>query len=393
MAVSRGKVHKYLGMTLDYSVPGQVKITMLDYVDAILAAFDKAEPKGGGKNTSAAPDSLFKVDEDCEKLAQAKAVEFHNLVAKTLYATKRARPDTCTAIEFLTTRVRDPDKDDWTKLVHLMRYIRGTRTMPLILSANRSGILKWWVDASFAVHSNMQGHSGGGLSLGRGFPIVSSTKQKLNTWSSTETEIVGADDFMPSICWTRYFMKAQGYGVKDNVLLQDNKSSIILEKNGKASSSKRTKHINIRYFFTTDRVKKEEVSVVWCPTGDMIGDFTTKPLQGSLFRKFRDQHMGVTPARYPGPGKTDSNVGKIKNKPKKGKAKRLVPPGKKAAPQECVGSRTLDHSKVKPGLVRKDIRSSGSDNLQQGKEDEFTNSDQPRAKTKKSSLLHLTSTE
>jgi hypothetical protein len=96
----------------------------------------------------------------------------------------------------------------------------------------------------------------------------------------------------------------------------------------------------------------------------MIGDFATKPLQGALFRKFRDQIMGVTPARDPGPEKTDSNVGKIKNKPKKGKAKRLIPPGKKAAPQECIGSRTWDRSKVKPGLMRKDIRSSGSDNLQ-----------------------------
>jgi hypothetical protein len=155
MTVSRGKIHKYLGMTLDYRVPGQVKITMLNYVDEILAAFDKAVPKGGGKKTSASPDSMFKAEEDCEKLAQAKAVEFHNLVAKTLYTTKRARPYTCTAIAFLTTRVREPDKEDWTKLVHLMRYIRGTRTMLLILSANGSGILKWWVDASFAVHPNM----------------------------------------------------------------------------------------------------------------------------------------------------------------------------------------------------------------------------------------------
>jgi hypothetical protein len=176
MTVRRGKTHKYLGMTLDYTVCGQVKITMFDYLDEILTAFDKAEPKGGGTKTSAAPDSLFKVDESCEKLKKDKAVEFHNLVAKTLYSTKRARPDTCTAIAFLTTRVRAPDKDDWKKLVHLMRYIRGTRTMPLILSANGSGILKWWVDASFAVHPNMRGHSGGGLSLGQGFPIVSYTR-------------------------------------------------------------------------------------------------------------------------------------------------------------------------------------------------------------------------
>jgi hypothetical protein len=133
-----------------------IKISMFDYVDEILTAFDKAEPKGGGTKSSAAPDSLLKVNESCDKLEQDKAVEFHNLVVNTLYATKRARPDTCTIITFLTVRVREPDKDDWIKLVHLMRYIRGTRTMPLILSANGSGILKWWVDASFAVHPNMR---------------------------------------------------------------------------------------------------------------------------------------------------------------------------------------------------------------------------------------------
>ena len=80
------------------------------------------------------------------------------------------------------------------------------------------------VDAAFAVHPIMWGHSGGGLSLGRGFPIMSLTKQKLNTWSSTESEIVVADDFMLVICWTWYFMEAQGYHVQDNILFQDNNS-------------------------------------------------------------------------------------------------------------------------------------------------------------------------
>jgi hypothetical protein len=78
---------------------------MFDYIYEILTAFDKAEQKGGGTKTSTAPDSLFKVDESCAKLAQNKAMEFHNLVEKTFYATKRARPNTCTAIAFLTTRV------------------------------------------------------------------------------------------------------------------------------------------------------------------------------------------------------------------------------------------------------------------------------------------------
>jgi hypothetical protein len=105
MTVIRGKIHKYLGMTLDYTVRGQVKITMFDYIDEILTAFDKAEPKGGCTKTSSAPVILFRVDDNCENLKQDNAVEFHNLVANTLYSTKQARPNTCTAITFLTTRV------------------------------------------------------------------------------------------------------------------------------------------------------------------------------------------------------------------------------------------------------------------------------------------------
>jgi hypothetical protein len=295
MSVSRGKVHTYLGMTLDYTTPGAVQISMFNYIDEILSTFDRAYPKGAGTKTSAAPEDLFKTNEDAEKLGPTKSVEFHNLVAKTLFATKRARPDTCTSVAFLTTRVRAPDHDDWRKLVHLMKYLRRTRRLPLILSADGTGVLKWWVDASFAVHPNMRGHSGGGLSMGRGFPITSSTKQKLNARSSTETELIGANDFMTAICWTRYFLQAQGYNIRDNILLQDNRSAILLQKNGKTSSGKRTRHINIRYFFITDRISKGELSVKWCHTKDMVGDYMTKPLQGALFRKFRDKIMGVAP--------------------------------------------------------------------------------------------------
>jgi hypothetical protein len=106
---------------------------------------------------------------------------------------------------------------------------------------------------------------------------------------------------------------------------------MLLEKNGKASSSRRTKHINIRYFFITDRIGKGEVSLKWCPTGDMTGDYASKPLQGALFKDFRDQMMGVVPAKDPGLGKTP------KTKTPEGGAK--VGPSTKTdeAPQECVG--------------------------------------------------------
>jgi hypothetical protein len=197
--------------------------------------------------------------------------------------------------------VRELNKDDWSKLRHLMMYIRGTKDMSLILRADGSGILKWWVDGSFGVHPNMRGHTGGGMTMGKGFPFVRSTKQKLNTRSSTESELVAVDDCMPGVLWTRYFLEAQGYGVKENIVYQDNLSAMLLEKNGKASSSKRTKHINIRYYFVTDRIKKGELTVEWCPTGEMTGDFMTKPNQGAVFKKFRDRLMGVSDAAPPVP--------------------------------------------------------------------------------------------
>ena len=356
MSVSRGKVHTYLGMTLDFTTPGQVKVSMLDYIEEILATFDKAAPGSTGIKTSAAPSDLFKVDEDAKKLGPVAKEQFHSIVAKTLWATKRARPDTATSISYLTTRVREPDVEDWNKMSHLMKYIRGTKSLPLILSANGSGILKWWVDGSFAVHPNMKGHTGGGVSMGRGFPIVSSTKQKLNTRSSTESELVGVDDCMPAILWTRYFLEAQGYGVQENIVLQDNMSAILLEKNGKASSSKRTKHINIRYYFATDRIKKGEMSVDWCPTGEMTGDFLTKPNQGALFTKFRDRLMGVVPAEQG--GDVNPKVSKKKDVPhsssggnlKKGKKVSMDVPHKGGgSPQECVRVRAKTVTRLLAG--------------------------------------------
>jgi hypothetical protein len=101
---------------------------------------------------------------------------------------------------------------------------------------------------------------------------------------------------MSLIVWSRNFPKAQGYAVVDNILHQDNRSArILLEINGKMSSGKRTKHIAIRYFFVTDRIRAGEISPKWCPTGKMIANFLIKPLQGAMFWKFRDLLMGVVP--------------------------------------------------------------------------------------------------
>ena len=171
MKVHWGKVHEYLGMTLDYREKGLVKISMQKYIDECLTTFEQIMPNCKGTKDTAAPKDLFQIDEEGLKLHREKREQFHSLVAKVLFATIRARPDTGLAISFLMTRTQAPDTDDWRKLGHVMRYIRGTRDLPLVLGAGDKGVLNWLIDASHAVHPKMRGHTGGGLTLGRGFPI------------------------------------------------------------------------------------------------------------------------------------------------------------------------------------------------------------------------------
>ena len=93
--------------------------------------------------------------------------------------------------------------------------------------------------------------------------------------------------------WTRYFLKEQGSMIHDNFIYQDNQSVIRLVKNGRQSSSKRTRHINISCYFITDRIIRQEASVEFCPTFYMIGDFFKKTLQGSQFSLFRNIILGI----------------------------------------------------------------------------------------------------
>jgi hypothetical protein len=164
----------------------------------------------------------------------------------------------------------------------------------LTLRADNVNIIKWWVDAAFAIHKDMGSHTGGVMSMGAGAIYSSSQKQKMNTNILTEAELVGANDVLPQALWTQYFMGGQGY-TTENVLYQDDQSTMKLEQNGKASSGKRTRHINIRYFFNTDRIAKKEIAVQYCPTKQMVADYFTKPLQSALFYKFRDQILGLAP--------------------------------------------------------------------------------------------------
>jgi hypothetical protein len=292
LVLSRGDKHTLLGMHITMNrEKKQVEIEMVDQLKEAIKLFGE---EVDDRVTSPATKSLFLVNEKCEQLDEAKSEIFHSVVAKLLFIMKRARPDLEPTISFLMKRVSKSDTDDWKKLKRCLGFIQGTIDDRRILGADSLDTLYTWVDASHAVHMNMRGHTGGIISMGTGMLHCKSSTQKINTKSTTESELVGVSEYLPYDIWYILFFGAQGYKIRQNILFQDNESAIKMEKNGRNSCTGNSRHIDIKYFWVKDRVDKKEVEVKYCPTKLMLADYFTKALQGSLFRMFRDIIMGYT---------------------------------------------------------------------------------------------------
>jgi hypothetical protein len=276
-------------MDITFKDDGTATINMKDYVKE--AIFESGMDVSRSTATPARK-NLFDIDDASEKLNNQQGDLFHSVVAKLLYVSHRGRIDIQLAIAFLCTRVSCSTQQDWAKLRRVLQYLNGTLDLFLTLGADSLTSLKTWVDASYAVHPDMKSHTGGAMSMGRGAFMCKSTKQKLNTKSSTEAEVVGASDYLPNTIWATMFLEAQGHDIQENIFAQDNQSAMRLEKNGRASCGQKSRHINIRFFFIKDRVSSGDISIAYCPTDEMLADFFTKPLQGNLFRKFRAVLLG-----------------------------------------------------------------------------------------------------
>jgi hypothetical protein len=293
LTVNIGMEHDYLGMLITYHPDKQsVTINMKSYIEGCIEEFEQENPEIKIKTVATpATENLFKVQKGAEQekllLSKSKAMIFHSTVAKLLFLSKRGRPDILLAVSFLTTRVKAPDEDDWKKLIRVLSYLKGTLEMSLTLTCTSMNALTWYIDGSHAIHEDMKGQNGAVLMLGDNVVLSRSSKQKVNTRSSTESELIAIDDALPTVQWARNFMIEQGYDLT-TLIKEDNRSTILLMKNGRLSAGKRTKHLDTRYFYVRDLIERGIVQVEHCTTDEMVADFFTKPIQGCKFQVFRD---------------------------------------------------------------------------------------------------------
>ena len=190
-----GDIHEYLGMLFEYDRKSSVvTVSMLGSIVSILT-------RTGTTVTATTPahGRLFDVDEKAEKLDEKQAKEFHSLVQETSYISQRVRWDLMLAVGFLKTRVSEPDVDDWKKLLRLLAYLNGTKNLKLTLGADSPLGIDSYIDSSHAVYSNGRSQSGLAITLGRGLVMGKSSKQNINTKSSTESELVGTTDMASNV--------------------------------------------------------------------------------------------------------------------------------------------------------------------------------------------------
>ena len=128
------------------------------------------------------------------------------------------------------------------KLKHGLVYIKNTIDGKRVIRASSLSELFTWIDTAYAVHPNMRGHTECAMYMGYGVIHWKGSKQKLNVKSFTVSE------YVPYNIWVMMFTKEQGYGIRDNIIYQDNQSTIKMLINGRNTCTDNSRHVNIRFF-------------------------------------------------------------------------------------------------------------------------------------------------
>jgi hypothetical protein len=281
-----GMHHDFLGIHWDFSIPGQTSLSMDGYINDIITKYQVIK-----QCKTPATDRLFHTTPGSPMLTSDKRELFRSCVMTLYYLAKRIRPEILTAISYCATRILGPTEEDEKKLDRILSYLLFTKSNKMILSIGPSLQLKVYVDSSFGLYEDGKSVTGVAIMLGDAVIYVKSGKQKIVTRSSTEAELVGISDVLSQVLWTREYLLSAGIDIGPAIVYQDNQSTIFLAKKGR-STSERSRHIKIRYFFVTHYIECNEIKLMYLPTGEMIADILTKPLNGALFKTFAAKLTG-----------------------------------------------------------------------------------------------------
>jgi hypothetical protein len=276
----------YLNMSINQSSDrATIYVSQEGYIDQLIRKF-----MGESCKISKTPSTkdLFHIENDA---TTADKPTFISCVMSLMYVAKRTRPDILKEVVYLATRCSEANIDDMNKLIRILQYLNGTRSLGIKFTKQLDNNYYVFVDASYGVHQDAKGHSGIIIQRGLdgGIIFTKSSKQKLVGKSSTENELIALFEGCKFVEWLRNLVNELGFQqLRPTIIYQDNKSTITLVEKGFGSFGK-TKHINMRYFSIKDLISNKTIQLKHLSTKDMLADILTKPLVGQDFVRLRSR--------------------------------------------------------------------------------------------------------
>jgi hypothetical protein len=275
--VSQFNKVSYLGMTIQRLKNGNISVTQEGYINDILKKHKcdnllKYPP-------TPASNSLFETD---TKSAICDKHDYLSLTMQLMYLARFTRPDILMPVTYLATKSSKPTQNDHSKLLRIVRYLAGTSTIGIVFTPSNMEPY-FYSDASHAIHYDGRGHGGITATFGlNNSPFLNvSYKLKSQTRSSSESELVTAEEATTYIIWLRCLLQSFHITLNNpTTLFQDNKSTIIISSQG--GSFKRTKHLICKDNFIKEHIENGVVQLQYMSTNNMPADMLTKPLSRTL---------------------------------------------------------------------------------------------------------------
>ena len=300
-----GNQLKYLGqrIIIDYEKK-EMRIDQTQYIDKMAAKY----PPTRVDKTPSGKDFFQLPPEDKSQILPSK--KFKSMIMSVSYLAHRTFPEVLKEIGFLSTRQQQPTISDYEKAQRVINYVHYRKDRPLILSP-KDMKMSVYADAAFAIHiPDLKSHGGMVAMLG-GAPILNKSKKLVQRCtSSCHAETSQLFLAKTTALALHSLLKEINFAipVEDTpIFYQDNQSTIRLTEPGYHNPSARSKNFAIQYLDIREAVERKDIIVTYLPTTDMLADLHTKPLQGRLFRKFRNLLIGVPtdiPSAQPIPATT-----------------------------------------------------------------------------------------
>ena len=287
--VDNGELHYVLGMMVKRNRQTQtLSLSQPSYLETVLEKFGMSDCKPVSTPMDLGTHFQKRTQEETPFPKQV----YQQAIGCLTYASTSTRPDIAAAVGVLSQYMSDPSHVHWCGVKRLFRYLKGTKTYGLLFTSDGSNVLHGYTDADWA--GDLDTHrSTSGYVFRVGYATISwcSKRQQTVAKSTTEAEYVALSFSVSECIWLRRLLQDIGCDTDmSTVIYEDNNGAIDLSKNAKHHT--RTKHTDISYHFTREKVDSEEVAAVYIQSDDNIADVMTKALPRVMFQKFCDR-LGV----------------------------------------------------------------------------------------------------